>query len=354
MPDLPLEQWVKPEVLAQAAYQVKTVDHRIKLNQNESPWDWSEELKQEVLGRLAKADWNRYPDLVPAQLKEKLATAHGVSSDQVVVGKGSNEILQSLAHITLRPGDSLCTVTPTFAVYRLLGEQCSARVDESVLSTAFQVNATDLLSKSNAARLTMLCSPNSPTGNLVDGDLIARVLTGAGGVVVIDEAYADFSQVTSLPLLKEHPNLVITRTFSKAFALAGFRLGYGMMHPDLAREVQKGLLPFNIDLPSATAAGVLLDHADWVEEHARTIIQERDGLIARLNELPGVKAWPSRANFFLLGTPLGAGETFAGLARGGILVRDVSAYRRCAELVRVTVGRPEENEALFQAVRQLL
>ena len=167
---------------------------------------------------------------------------------------------------------------------------------------------------------------------------------------MVDEAYADFSQVTSLPLLKQHPNLVITRTFSKAFALAGFRLGYGMMHPDLAREVQKGLLPFNIDLPSTMAADVLLDHVDWVEEHARTIIKERDSLIDRLNELPGVKAWPSRSNFFLLSTPLGASETFAGLARRGILVRDVSAYERCAALVRVTVGRPEETGALFEAV----
>ncbi len=354
MSDLPLERWIKPEVLAQPAYEVKTTDHRIKLNQNESPWDWPRELKAEVLKRLEATAWNRYPGLIPQRLKEKLAAGLSVLPEQVVVGKGSNEVLQALAQVTLRPGDTLCTLSPTFAVYRLLGEQQQALVSTSPLNADFQVDAEDLLARSKEARLTILCSPNSPTGSLVPTELIEQAARQAQGLVVVDEAYVDFSGISALPLLEQHPNLIVTRTFSKAFALAGFRLGYAAMHPQLAQQVQKGLLPFNIDAPSAAAAEVLLDHQDVVRERVTLIVQERDRLITRLGELPGVTVWPSRANFFLLATPLGAEKTFTRLAEAGILVRDVSGYPGCGNVVRVTVGAPEENEALYRAVRACL
>lgn len=351
MIDLPLERWIKPEVLAQPAYEVKTTGYRIKLNQNESPSDWPRHLKTEVLKRLEAAAWNRYPRLVPQRLKEKLAAGLSVQSEQVVVGKGSNEVLQALAHVALRPLDTLCTLSPTFAVYRLLGDQQQALVSTSPLTADFQVNGEDLLARSREARLTILCNPNSPTGSLLPIELIGRVARQAPGLVVADEAYVDFSGVSALPLLEQYPNLIISRTFSKAFALAGFRLGYAIMHPLLAQQVQKGLLPFNIDTPSALAAEVLLDHPEVVRERAALIIRERDQLIAHLGDLPGVTVWPSWANFFLLATPLGAKKTFAHLAKEGILVRDVSEYPGCENVVRVTVGTPEENEALYQAVR---
>ena len=354
MSDLPLKQWIKPEVLAQPAYEVKTTDCRIKLNQNESPNDWPQELKADVLQRLEAAAWNRYPGLIPQRLKEKLATSLSVLPEQVVVGKGSNEVLQALAHVTLRPADILCTLSPTFAIYRLLGEQQQALISTSPLTADFQVDGEDLLARSKEVRLTILCSPNSPTGSLVPIELIERVARQSAGLVVVDEAYVDFSGVSALPLMTRYPNLIITRTFSKAFALAGFRLGYAVMHSQLARQVQKGLLPFNIDTPSALAAEVLLDHQDVVKERAALIVQERDRLLARLGELPEVTVWPSRANFFLLATPLGAEKTFARLAEAGILVRDVSGYPGCEHVVRVTIGTPEENEALYRAVRACL
>ena len=354
MSDLPLDRWIKPEVLAQPAYEVKTTECRIKLNQNESPGDWPRELKADVVKRLEEADWNRYPQLIPQRLKQKLAAGLSVLPEQVVMGKGSNEVLQALAHVTLRPGDTLCTLSPTFAVYRLLGEQQQALVSTSPLTTDFQVDGEDLLARSRKARLTILCSPNSPTGSLVPMELIERAARQSQGLVVVDEAYVDFSGVSALPLLVQYPNLIITRTFSKAFALAGFRLGYAIMHPQLARQVQKGLLPFNIDTPSVVAAEVLLDHREVVRERAALIIRERDRLMARLGELPGITVWPSRANFFLLTTPLGPEKTFTRLAGEGILVRDVSGYPGCEHVVRVTVGMPEENEALYQAVKACL
>ncbi len=354
MPELPLERWIKPEILAQPAYRVKTTSHKIKLNQNESPWDWPQPLKEEVLQRLGQATWNRYPQLVPQELKEKLAASLSLSSQQLVLGKGSNEVLQAVLRVALPPGNILCILSPTFAIYRLLGQQQQARLVKVPLAADFQVNEEKLLAESKAARITILCNPNSPTGSLLPIELIDRVARQTAGLVIVDEAYVDFSGVSALSLLEHYPNLIITRTFSKAFALAGFRLGYAIMRPQLAAQVQKGLLPFNIDVPAIMAAEVLLDHPEIVAERVLLIIRERDRLIARLNDLSAVTAWPSQANFFLLATPLGPRETFTQLAERGILVRDVSDYPGCAEVVRVTVGAPDENQALVQAVRELL
>jgi histidinol-phosphate aminotransferase len=353
MLDTLIENWIKPEVLAQPVYRVKSPEHRIKLNQNECPWDWPQELKSDVTRRLVEAAWNRYPPLVPQKLKRNVADSLSVSSDQIVMGKGSNEVLQALFRVTLRPSDVVCTLSPTFAVYQLLAEQHQARLSASPLDTDFQVNTADLRARSGDARLTILCNPNSPTGTLISLEVIERVAEQADGLVVVDEAYADFAQVTAIPLLDRCPNLIITRTFSKAFALAGFRLGYAIMHRELAQEVQKGLLPFNVDVPSQLAAEVLLEYSDLVEERVRAIIDERDRLTARLNRLPGVTAWPSKANFFLLSTAWTARETFERLAEQGILVRDISSYPGCESLVRVTVGSPDENDTLYQVMEQM-
>ncbi len=354
MTEKKLKNWIKPEVLAQPAYRVKSPAHQIKLNQNESPWDWPIDFKQEVLKRLLETPWNRYPELIPERLKRKLGASIGFSPEQIVVGKGSNEVLQALATVILRPGDEVCILAPTFAVYRMLGEQRSAVITESVLDKEFCVDEEDLLRKSQRARLTIIPNPNTPTGTLLALELIDKMAEESTGVIVVDEAYVDFSGVTALSLLKSRPNLIITRTFSKAFALAGFRMGYAVMAADLAREVQKGLLPFNMDVPSLLTAEILLEHADWVQTRAGQIRRERDRLISRLNDLPGVTAWPSHSNFFLLETPLGPDKTFDSLLAHGILVRDVSGYPGCENMVRITVGTPEENDILCRALEEML
>ncbi|NOZ04509.1 MAG: histidinol-phosphate transaminase [FCB group bacterium] len=354
MAEKKLKDWIKPEVLAQPAYRVKSPGHQIKLNQNESPWDWPIDFKQKVLKRLLETPWNRYPDLIPNRLKKKLSELIDVSPQQIVVGKGSNEVLQALATVILRPGDEVCILAPTFAVYRMLGEQRSAVITESVLDKEFRVDEEDLLRKSQRAKLTIIPNPNTPTGTLLPLELIDKMAAGADGVIVVDEAYVDFSGVTALSLLENHPNLVITRTFSKAFALAGFRMGYAVMAADLAPEVQKGLLPFNMDIPSLLTAEILLDHAEWVQTRAGQIRKERDRLIARLNDLPGITAWPSHSNFFLLETPFGPEKTFDFLLSRGILVRDVSGYPGCENMVRITVGTPEENDILCWAIEEML
>lgn len=214
-------QWVREEVRRQPAYSVKSADYSVKLNQNESPWDWSEDLKEEIASRITGSPWNRYPELIPSRLKSKLAQSLKVEPAQIVVGKGSNEIIRALATATLCEGDSVCTLSPTFAVYGMVAEQQRAVFRASLLSDRFEADENDLKEKAVQAKMTILCNPNSPTGTLIPVAVVEEVAEASPGLVVVDEAYIDFSDVTALPLVSDHANLVVTRTFSKAFALGG-------------------------------------------------------------------------------------------------------------------------------------
>ena len=350
----PLKRWIRPELWHETVYGVTMPAAPIKLNRNESAWDWPLPLKQEIGEKIAALAWNRYPLQTTAALRAKLAGALGQRAGQLVLANGSNEILQAIATLTLAPGDTLCTLEPSFAVYPLLAKWRGARLDNSVLGEDFRLDVGDLISRSSKAKLTILCNPNSPTGTLLTLEVIAQIAGAASALVVVDEAYVQYSGVTALPLLDDYPNLVITRTFSKAFALAGFRLGYGVMSEALAVQLSKALLPFNLDAPTAVAAGMLLDHQDWVRDRTAEIVAERDRMVASLNTIAGVKALPSSANFFLLQTGLGAHETYHRLLEAGILVRDVAGYPGCENFVRVTVGRREENLALAAALEKML
>ncbi|MFQ6617026.1 MAG: histidinol-phosphate transaminase, partial [Fidelibacterota bacterium] len=344
----------RPEVLKHPPYWVTSPQCRIKLNQNESPWDLPPDIKGEIVRRMEQLTWNRYPELIPKAVRSKLAKVLNVNSDCIIVGKGSNEILESIYNVTLDLSEKICTLSPTFSVYGLLAQMRNSAVVTSPLDQNFRVNEEDLLDKCREAKLTVIGNPDSPSGARVSPEMLSKMVQTTDGILVVDEAYVQFSGVTALPLLKQYPNLIITRTYSKAFSLAGFRIGYGVMHPAMAREVQKGLLPYNFDMPSVVAMDVLLENLDFIDRRARKIVAERGRMMEKLNRIEGVKAWPSHANFFLLETPLGGMETFQVLVRRDILVRNVCEYPGCENVVRVTVGMPEENEALCRAIKEIL
>ncbi len=349
-----IEKWIQPDVIKQPPYLVKTSSCQIKLNQNESPWDWPTEIKETISRRILSCGWNRYPELIPIELKEKIGAVCNVSKDRVIIGKGSNEVLQAIFTAVIRPKDSVCTLSPSFAVYKMLAEQKGAQINVSNLSSSFTVDESDLNRKASKSKLTIICNPNSPTGTLLPISVIEDILNNTSGLVVVDEAYVDFSGVTAVGLLTSYPNLIITRTFSKAFALAGFRIGFGLMDKNLATEIQKCLLPFNIDIPSIIALETILDNQELVKNRADQIINERDRLIQELNNIEGIEAHESRSNFFLVKTKLGVGKTFNYLAGKGILIRDVSSYPGLGSYIRITVGKPEENDTLIRAFREML
>src|SRR5919199_1709153 len=240
---------IKPRVRELKAYTLSPDRASVKINQNENPWDAPESVKRETLRRMAARAWSRYPDFIPASLHEKLAAFAGWRADGVVAGNGSNELIQATLMVTVAEGRRVLISEPTFALYRqvatvLGGEVVSVPLDGGL---GFDVPALRRAVEREAPDVTILCSPNNPTGCRIVEEELEELLRATAGVVVVDEAYFEFSGRTVAPLLGRHRNLAVFRTFSKAMGLAGLRVGYLLAAPELAREVSKAVLPYNLN-----------------------------------------------------------------------------------------------------------
>jgi histidinol-phosphate aminotransferase len=350
---------VKPAVRGLAAYTVALPKAPVKLNQNENPWDLPEAAKRRVAEKVLARPWSRYPDLVPKDLLEALARHSGWRSDGILVGNGSNEAIEALLRVTVGPGTKVVVPEPTFTLYALLtrilgGEIVRVPMEKSVRTpAAFVYDAEALLAarRESGAPVTIVCSPNNPTGTSLEPEHVERLCRDADGLVVVDEAYHEFAAATFVPLLERHPNLVVLRTFSKAMALAGLRVGYLLASPEIVREVEKARLPYNLNFFSQAAAVVALEEKDALAASVHRIVSERERLLASLRDVPGVRAFSSDANFFLVEC-LAADPraVFAAMLRRQVLVRDVTSYPMLERCLRVTVGTEAENDAFLHAL----
>jgi histidinol-phosphate aminotransferase len=346
---------VKPSVRGLAAYTLALREATVKINQNENPWDLAEAVKRRVLERALSRPWSRYPDFDPKELLLALARFSGWRADGILAGNGSNEAIEALLLVTVGPGTKVVIPEPTFTLYALMttilgGE--AVRVPMA-LSPRFAYDVEALLRSREESRasVTIVCSPNNPTGTCLALSDVERLCRAGDGLVVIDEAYHEFSGETAVPLLERHPNLVVLRTFSKAMALAGLRVGYLLASPELVREINKARLPYNVNFFSQMAALAALEEEEALAASVRRLVAERERLLARLANVPGVRAHPSRANFFLLEC-LSADPkaVFASLLRRGVLVRDVTSYPMLSRCLRVSVGTEAENDAFLHAL----
>jgi histidinol-phosphate aminotransferase len=349
---------IKPAVRAQVAYTLRAPDAPRKLNQNESPYDVPAAVKAAVLERMRDAPWNRYPAFAPTALLARLAERHGWIADGILVGNGSNELIQATLAVTVGEGTGVVTPVPTFALYRLLAEVFGGRHVGVPLTRDFAFDV-DLLIRTvdrTGARVVIVNSPNNPTGTPFPAGGVERLLTETGALVVMDEAYQDFGGLTAVPLLAQHARLVVLRTFSKAMSFAGLRFGYALTHPAVAREIAKAKLPYNVNRVTLAAAEATLDAPDAFEDAVRRVRAARDQLEARLRVIPGLTVYPSAANFVLVRCDARpAAEVFGRLvAEHGILVRDVSATAGLEHCLRITAGTPDDVEAVAQALRTVL
>jgi histidinol-phosphate aminotransferase len=349
---------IKPAVRAQGAYTLSAPAARRKLNQNESPWDVPPELKREVLAAAEAAPWQRYPEFAPPELRAELAAHYGWVPDGVLVGNGSNELIQATLSVTLGGGDVVVAPTPTFSLYRLLTGVLGGRYRPVPLASDFAYDVDALIEAAvrERARVVVLNSPNNPTGSALPEGAVERVLEETGALVVCDEAYQEFGGPTALPLLGSSSRLVVLRTFSKALGMAGLRFGLALAHPAVARELAKGKLPYNVNVVTLAAAAAALRHGRVLEERVRQIVEHRSRLAARLSALPGLTVYPSAANFILIRCQrLPAREVFRRLLDDyGILVRDVSSGSDLAQCLRISVGTAEDVEAVGEAMGEIL
>ena len=345
---------IKPAVRALRAYTLSPHRASVKLNQNENPWDAPAQIKEEVLRRFAARKWSRYPDFVPVSLHERLAEFAGWKPDGVIAGNGSNELIQAVLMVTIAAGKRVLISEPTFALYRQVATVLGGEV-ESVSLTHDLKYDVEALQKTVEARqpdVTIICSPNNPTGCVLDDDDLRTLLRMSRGLVVIDEAYHEFAEHSVVPLLNEFENLIVLRTFSKAMAFAALRLGYLLAAPDLVTEIRKAVLPYNLNAFSQMAAEVALEHYESeLGPLVKQIIQERDRLYAQLSEVSTPVA--SKGNFMVVKSALDPKRVFEELLKRDILIRDVSSYPMLKDYFRVCVGTPEENAYLMEKIREI-
>ncbi|GMQ76418.1 MAG: histidinol-phosphate transaminase [Gammaproteobacteria bacterium] len=361
--DEPLDQriarLIAPQVRALSAYAVANAAGLIKLDAMENPYPWPAELKDEWLERLRGVDVNRYPDPRAAELKERLRGIMAVpASADILLGNGSDELIQLLILAIGGPGSVVFALDPSFAMYALVARATGRRFVSVPLDEAnFGLRLGETLEaiRQRKPALTFIAYPNNPTGNLFDSGHVEAILDASPGLVVVDEAYAPFAQASFLAQLVGRPNLVVLRTVSK-LGLAGLRLGMLAGAPEWARELEKLRLPYNINALTQASAELALSHYPLFQEQTRRIVADRDDLYARLAAVDGIQVWPSKANFLLIRTPPGTGSaTVAALRERGVLVKDLhGASPLLRDCVRVTVGRPEENAAFFEALVEII
>lgn len=327
---------LKPYSSARDEYKGKTAS--VFLDANENPYN---------------QPYNRYPDPLQGEVKQALSAVKGVDPDSVFLGNGSDEAIDLLFRAFCEPGcDNVVAIDPTYGMYEVCAAINNVAYRKVPLDEAFRFRADDMLRKADAqTKLMFLCSPNNPTGNSLDRAEVERLLDAFDGLVVVDEAYIDFSSEPSmLGQLKERPNLVILQTFSKAWGCAGIRLGIACAHPEVIAILNKIKYPYNVNLLTQREALHMLQQPLQVRQWVEVLLKERERLMEAFAELPCcLQVYPTDANFFLARVT-DANGIYARLVEQGIIVRNRSHITLCDNCLRITVGTSEENDVLLEAL----
>lgn len=302
------------------------------------------------------APCNRYPDPLQWALKERLSALKGVDAGCIFLGNGSDEAIDLVFRIFCEPkADNVVAIEPTYGMYEVCAAVNEVEYRRVRLDDGFQFRAADILRASDGhTKVVFLCSPNNPTGNCLSPAEMEELLEKFDGMVVLDEAYADFSPSASfLPRLSRYPNLVVLQTFSKAWGCAGIRLGMAFASPSVIAYFNKIKYPYNVNSLTQEKALAMLEHAGQVDEWVGILIAERKRVMERFSGLPCcVKVYPTDANFFLAKVQ-DAGRTYDYLAAHGVIVRNRSKVALCGGCLRITVGTPAENDLLINVLKEM-
>jgi histidinol-phosphate aminotransferase len=348
------EKLVRPQILALKAYHVPDSEGMVKLDAMENPYTLPPDLRKELAEVLSRVDLNRYPDPGAKKLREALARKMGVPQGmELLLGNGSDDLIQIVTLALARDGAAMMYPAPTFVMYSMNAVFSGMKALPVPLRDDYSFDAGAFIARMRAERpaLVFIAYPNNPTGVLYPEQEILKVIKACEGLIVLDEAYHVFAGKSFLPRLAEFPNLVVMRTVSK-LGLAGIRLGYLAARPQWIEQFNKVRQVYNVNVLTQAAAHFALERLEVLEEQAARIRAERKILGEALTALKGVTVFPSQANFFLIRVA-DADQTFERLRRQGVLVRNLNspALKDC---LRVTVGTPDENRILLNALREAL
>lgn len=326
-----------------------------KLNSNESPLASSQAVLKAITETAPSV--NRYP-IISQELRQKIASYVSLKPENVLVGNGSDELVDAVVKTFVNPGENAIVSVPTFELYEFYTKLAGGEVQFVRMKRDFSYDVKAILQAiSKRTKLVFICSPNNPTGSVVSEEDVLTIAEKEV-IVVVDEAYAEFAEKSLVQLLKEQNNLVFLRTFSKAFGLAGLRIGYALADADAMGYLQRVSPPFPVNILALRAAGVAVEDRERLEQVKALVSTGRQYLYSELSEIEGVNAYPSKANFLLVNvakTGFTSTELVDRLVQRGVIVRDCIRFRGLGQkYIRVTVGTQEENELFIQALKNVL
>lgn len=348
---------VQPHLCTLEPYDPNFTPTRVNLSANENTYDVPEPARALIDEALAAMPTNRYPDPMSNDLRDELAAWHGVARENVIVGNGGDELLYNFLLAFGGPGRTLVNVPPTFSEYAFFASLTQTGVRDVWRDPeTFLPRADELVAAAGEASLVILTSPNNPTGDVAALELVARVCDACPGLVMVDEAYGEFAEpgTSAEALLVEHDNLLVLHTLSKAFALAGARCGYVIAAPDVIDALAAVRQIYSVNVLTQAAALAAVRARTEFDPTVEKIVSERSRLHESLARVEGVRVWPSEGNF-ILARMAGASRVRERLCdERSILVRDFSYAPGLADCLRITVGTPEENDAVIDAFAELV
>ncbi len=351
---------IKSSVQKLETYTVKGIPlspELIKLNQNENPFDLPDDVKREMVEDFYLQPWNRYPEVFPTQLLEALSKYHTIPMESIIAANGSNELMYTIGMAIIGKGTKVLIPTPTFFLYEKIVRVLDGEVIDVPMKSdlSFDVEGIIQTAKHELPALIILNSPNSPTGQSILVSDIQRILNETDSIVVVDEAYIEFSDKPSAAtLLSHYDRLIILRTFSKAFSLAGLRIGYLLAQPALVSEILKPKIPFTVNNFSASVAIKLMQKKELVKERISYIIQQRAYLYKKLSEQNEITVFRSDSNFLIFKSKNESSVLLERLLHEHVLIRDVSSYPKLKGYLRVNAGTEFENNAFLTALKKYL
>lgn len=348
-----------PQLADLTPYDPKYLPAKHYMSANENPNNVEKEIRQEIRRALEEMSFNRYPDPLANELRDIIAEANGLDRDWVLVGNGGDELLFSTALAWGGPGRTYLDLPPTFSVYSTNAKLTNTNILSIPRGPApdFEIDVDRVLEvladPDNNITYTIIASPNNPTGLMIKQSLLLQILDATDALVLADEAYFEFSRSSIRPYLEQNENLVILRTFSKAFSLAGVRLGYILAHPDVIREYIKVRQPYSVDSVSQEIGKIVFEHRAKFEPAIKQIISERKRMLEELAKIPTVVPYPSDSNWILFSVE-NAGDCWKYLYDNGVLVRDFSSAALLEGTLRVTIGTPEQNDDFLRLLRDFV
>jgi histidinol-phosphate aminotransferase len=349
-----MQDLAKESILSLKPYSALKEVASVKLDANENPFNLLDEFKDEFLRRIEDLNMNRYPEIDNECLADKIAEYAGVKKENVICGNGSDEIIQIILNSFVDKDEYVITSTPTFSMYKIFTQIAGGITIEVPTDEDFNIKEDEIINIANEknAKVIFICNPNNPTGTIIKRDVILKILNQTNSIVVVDEAYYEFLDESVIDEVNNNSRLIVLRTLSKAFALAGARVGYGVASTETMNILSRVRSPYNISSLSQILGIMFLENIDRVKEKIEEIKNERSYVIEEINKLNNIKVYPTGSNFVFIKSDK-AGFILKACAEEKMALRGFSdSYT--SNCIRITVGKREENDKLINLIKRVV